>query len=101
MDINNAAASLSLRFVSGDDFVMDITSTETINTDTYTAKIYDIKENYIMDFGSTFKSTVVLTLTLTDTQTTSLFGNYEWYLDRVRGTETRTLINGTMEVVKK
>jgi len=102
MEINNTPAELNIRFVSGDDFSLSIVSTGSIDTSTFAARILDEKFNIVSTFTITTVSTsYTAILSLTDTATAILLGDYSWYFERTDGTDTRTLISGSCEVIRK
>jgi len=102
-EIDRSAAELDLKFVSGDDFSINIGFPEEITGDIFLAGI--VKNNEpVVSFTLASTSTASLgtvNILLTDIQTAELFGAYDWYFERTRGTETRTLIAGRVGVVRR
>jgi hypothetical protein len=103
-EIDKSPANLPLKFVSGDDFALNIRFSESIIGDSFRAQILkdsDLKASFSVATTST--STLgTLNILLTETQTALLFGKYSWFLERTHGTETRTLIASTeVSVLKK
>lgn len=108
-EIDKSPADLPLKFVSGDDFSLNIAFAEAITGDTFRAAIIipDLKTK-TYSIASLFTVTAtpgagsgVVNILLTEVNTASLFGKYFWFFERTHGTETRTLISGDVEVIRK
>ena len=92
-------AEWNISIVQGNDWSKDYVFADTITGDTFVAEI--LRGNEVMQVITNAKNSMTLTLSLTDTQTALLNGNYTWHLNRTRSGYTMTLLAGTFKVLVK
>lgn len=100
--IQNTPAIIPLKFVAGDTLNFDIVFTESIEDDIFVSKILKCNDTELISFTvSTDLPNKTATISLTAEQTTGLEGEYNWYFERTRQSETRTILAGKCEVISK
>jgi hypothetical protein len=103
-DLEQIPGELNLSFVGGDDFIFTATISGDYSAHTHSAKIYDgnkeVASFTVVPVYLAPNST--MTFTLTDTQTLSAIPSaLSWYYTQTLAGITRTILSGTVEVVKR
>ena len=103
-DVMQLHEEKNLSFVSGDDFTFNVSFVGNITTYSHSAFVYDGHKKVATFSVTPVFSTpnTVVTFTLTDAQTIAATSTpYNWYYIQINGTDTRTILAGSVTVHKR
>jgi hypothetical protein len=103
-NIEQVPGALDIKLVQGDDFTFTASFVGDITLYTHTAFISDGEKNIAtFTVTDTFGTpNTVVSFNLTDAQTALLpLGTMSWYYVQVNGDDTRTILAGSVSVIKR